>query len=73
GGGVLRAEVPLGTGRFAVETVAARAARDAALHALGGFANLAVLRPATGGHALVQDIVADAARLAASLDLPAAA
>ncbi|WP_270939295.1 FAD-binding oxidoreductase/lyase, partial [Falsiroseomonas oryzae] len=35
GGGVLRAEVPLGTGRFAVETVAARAARDAALHALG--------------------------------------
>jgi glycine/D-amino acid oxidase-like deaminating enzyme len=71
-GGTVRGEFPLGTGRFAVETVSARAARDAALGMLARFANLAVLRSATGGHALVHDIVADAARLAAASDAMAA-
>jgi hypothetical protein len=66
-------EVPLGTGRFAVETVESRAARQAALQRLAGFDNAAVLRGATGGHALIGELVADAAALAARLDAPRAA
>ncbi len=67
------ADVPLGTGRFAVETVESRAAREAALACLAGFDNAMVLRGATGGHALVGEIVADAAALALRLDAPRAA
>lgn len=65
--------LPLGTGRFAVETVESRAAREAALQRLAGFDNAAVLRGATGGHALIGEIVADAAALAARADAPRAA
>ena len=61
----LLADHPLGTGRFAVETLATAAARAAALHALAGYANLVALRSAAGGHALAGDLIADAARLVA--------
>lgn len=71
-GARILAEIPLGTGRFAVETVQSRAAREAALGRLAGLANLALLRGG-GGHALAAEIVADAAALAARLDLPRAA
>lgn len=62
-----------GRGRFAVETRAARVAREAALAALGALPNLAVLRSAAGGHALAGELVADAARLAAAIAAPASA
>lgn len=64
---------PLGTGRFAVETVQSRALREAALGTLSGLANVAVLRGATGGHALAAELIADAAALVARLDAPRAA
>ncbi|MGG5808878.1 FAD-dependent oxidoreductase [Falsiroseomonas sp. CW058] len=63
-GARIAADRPVGAGRFAVETVELAAAREAALAELRGIPNLAVLRSATGGHALVGDLVADAARLA---------
>lgn len=72
-GARLVGEVPLGTGRFAVETVESGAAREAALQRLVGFENAAVLRGATGGHALVGEIVADAAALATRVDARRAA
>jgi glycine/D-amino acid oxidase-like deaminating enzyme len=72
-GARIRAEIALGTGRFAVETVDSRAAREAALARLASLDGVAVLRSATGGHALIGDLLADAARLAARLDLPQAA
>jgi hypothetical protein len=53
-----------------VETVESRAAREAALQRLAGFDNAAVLRGATGGHALIGEIVADAAALVARVDVP---
>lgn len=62
-----------GRGRFAVETRAARTARDTALAALGAIPNLALLRSAAGGHALAGELVADAARLAAAVAAPASA
>jgi len=58
-------EITLGTGRFAVETMESRAARDVALERLAALDNAVVLRGATGGHALIGEIVADAAALAA--------
>ena len=57
----------------AVETRAARTAREAALAAFATIPNLAVLRSATGGHALAGELVADAARLAATVAAPASA
>ena len=56
---------PLGTGRFAVETLATAAARHAATNTLHGHTNLHILRSAAGGHALAGDLIADAARLVA--------
>ncbi len=72
-GARVRAEIALGTGRFAVETVESRAARERALAQLASLGDVAVLRGATGGHALIGDLVTDAAALADRLDLPKAA
>lgn len=71
--GKVVADIPLGTGRFAVETVEATAARHVALDALREHDNLAVLRSAAGGHALAGEVIADAARLVAHVNRSLAA
>jgi glycine/D-amino acid oxidase-like deaminating enzyme len=63
-GARLRHHAVVATGRFAVETTAAAAAREVALAGLRALDNVAMLRSATGGHALVGDVIADAARMA---------